>query len=183
MAEEQNGPFKRWMLHTFDGHPVVEVDLPMYMRAPGPQLVIWGERFFVYDADHSQYREAMGMFAIVPGNEKVTDQMPKEDDQRRTSPDGFDYGQKMSDGQYENHPTIETEGKKFIRPIRRNYYHKKCGKTTVMPGKIAETIAAKPDFYGKMFCAACGKYIDTGSDSELFWLDENDKPTDQRVGT
>lgn len=35
----------------------------------------------------------------------------------------FDYGSKKEDGQYERHPTVVPEDRKFIRPVRRTYKH------------------------------------------------------------
>jgi len=35
----------------------------------------------------------------------------------------FDYGSKLSDGQYERHPTKDTTKENFIRPVRLSYIH------------------------------------------------------------
>ena len=35
----------------------------------------------------------------------------------------FDYGAKKPDGQFERHPTLPADEKKFIRPVRRSYKH------------------------------------------------------------
>jgi len=95
----------------------------------------------------------------------------------------FDYGKKGPDGQYESHPTVDPSGKKFVRPIRTAYQHLKCGGTTKMGVRIAETYALNPEFYGSTFCASCGNYFPVGENGEFVWLDENDKPTNQKVGT
>lgn len=95
----------------------------------------------------------------------------------------FDYGKKGPDGQYENHPTEDPDGKKFVRPIRRSYFHTKCGGTTTMGIKIAETYALNPKYYGATFCASCGEYFPVGENGQFVWLDENNRPTDQKVGT
>lgn len=53
-----------------------------------------------------------------------------------------------------------------------------CGTVTSMPQKIAETYAAKPDFYGSTFCCGCGGYFPVGERGEFVWVG-----TIERVGT
>lgn len=95
----------------------------------------------------------------------------------------FDYGETRPDGQYERHPTVDPTGKKFVRPIRRSYYHLKCKGITTMGYAIAETYALNPSFYGATFCATCKTYFPVGPKGTFVWLDENNQPTDQKVGT
>jgi hypothetical protein len=72
----------------------------------------------------------------------------------------------------------------FIRPVRRSYRHLTCGQKTSMPQKIAETYAARPDFYGATFCCTCGKHLPVGKDGEFVWIDEKTGvTTDEKVGT
>lgn len=86
-------------------------------------------------------------------------------------PEDFDYGEKLPDGQYENHPTKD-EGK-FVQPVRESYVHDECEGTTTMGKKLAESFARDPFQYGKTFCARCGDYYPL---SEFTWED-----TDQRL--
>lgn len=54
----------------------------------------------------------------------------------------------------------EEERKKgFVRPVRRTYFHKKCGVATSMSQGIAETYARNPAFYGSTYC--CGSKCST----------------------
>lgn len=83
------------------------------------------------------------------------------DEQRRTSDgppdDGFDYGDRREDGQFENHPTTD-EGE-FVQPVRSRYVHvEACGATTRMGTDLAESFARDPEQYGKTFCAECSDY-------------------------
>ncbi|MDE2101678.1 MAG: hypothetical protein KGL39_30815 [Patescibacteria group bacterium] len=55
---------------------------------------------------------------------------------------------------------------------------KGCGVKTSMPRLIAETYAAKPDYYGSTFCCGCGKYLPVGARGEFVW-----DGTEERVGT
>jgi hypothetical protein len=50
-----------------------------------------------------------------------------------------------------------------------------CGTVTTAPQKIAETWAAKPDFYGTTFCCGCGAYLPV---EEFVW-----DGSDARLGT
>jgi hypothetical protein len=184
-----NKAFKTWTLYTSTGVAVIDVDIPIY--APPhitPELVVWGTRFFIYNITEDRYMEAKGQWAIVPGKEQIMAIEPIQDESDQVEKDlinknGFNYGKKLPDGQYERHPTEDPTGKKFVRPIRRDYYHDECGKVTKMPVNVAETIAVNPTYYNRMFCAGCRKYIYTGEKSALFWLDDNNEPTDQKVGT
>lgn len=86
-------------------------------------------------------------------------QNPRTNDEGDDSPppDGFDYGDRRPDGQYENHPTTD-EGE-FVQPVRDTYLHVEgCGRTTRMGTDLAESFARDPGQYGKTFCATCGDY-------------------------
>jgi hypothetical protein len=93
----------------------------------------------------------------------------------RTSP--VPNSEKLSDGQHVDHWILSDEdrAKGFIRPVRRSYIHEKCGGKTSMPLKIAETYAAKPDFYGSTFCVNCGDYFPVGAEGEFLWDGTNEK--------
>ena len=84
-----------------------------------------------------------------------------EDD---SPPDDFDYGDRLPDGQFERHPTID-EGE-FVQPVRDLYVHDECGVETRMPEHLAKSVARDPDHYGKTFCAHCGEYVPT---DEVRW--------------
>jgi hypothetical protein len=72
--------------------------------------------------------------------------------------------------------------KGFVRPVRTNYQHTKCGAITTMGQAIAETYARDPSFYGGTFCATCRAHYPVGADGEFVWV-ERGKPTDLKVGT
>ena len=78
--------------------------------------------------------------------------------------ENFDYGKRLTDGQFERHPT-QTDGG-FVAPIRNAYIHSKCGGKTFMGDDLAETYAKHPDFYTGTFCAKCGGYFPL---SEFTW--------------
>jgi len=88
-------------------------------------------------------------------------------------PIDFDYGDRLSDGQFENHPTKD-EGE-FVQPVRESYVHDECGGTTTMRRKLAESFARDPNQYGKTFCARCGDYFPL---DEFVW-----KGTDVQLNT
>ena len=94
----------------------------------------------------------------------MTDGPPSED---------FDYGDKLEDGQYENHPTTD-EGES-VQPVRKRYIHNDCGEVTRMGSELAESYARDPFQYGKTFCANCGDYY---SVSEFVWK-ETGEPLDE----
>lgn len=72
----------------------------------------------------------------------------------------------------------EERAKGFVRPLRREYTHLKCGTDTRMATTIAETYARKPDFYSGTFCVACRDHFPVGADGEFVW-----KGTNEKVGT
>lgn len=81
----------------------------------------------------------------------------------------FDYGEKLDDGQYENHPTID-DGE-FEYPLRFKYEHTDCGGVTSLAKNIAESLARDPDYYSKTFCANCGDYY---SLDEFEWVEDGE---------
>lgn len=72
----------------------------------------------------------------------------------------------------------EERAKGFVRPVRRDYVHLKCGVRTVMGQSIAETYARDPKFYSGTFCAGCRAHFPVGPDGEFVW-----DGTDIKVGT
>lgn len=88
--------------------------------------------------------------------------------------------EKKPDGQYVDHWILSDEerAKGFVRPVRASYTHLKCGDTTSMPVKIAETYARDPRFYGWTFCCTCEGYFPVGAQGEFVW-----KGTTEKVGT
>jgi hypothetical protein len=53
-----------------------------------------------------------------------------------------------------------------------------CGAETTMSHSIAETYAAKPQFYGSTFCVRCRGHFPVGHHGEFVWVG-----SDERVGT
>lgn len=73
--------------------------------------------------------------------------------------------------------------KGFVRPVRQNYRHLKCGVSTWMSRDIAETYAREPHFYGATFCAQCRGHYPVGENGEFVWIDEHGQDTEEKVGT
>lgn len=70
----------------------------------------------------------------------------------------FDYGEKLPNGQFSDHPT--NIGEQFVQPIRHVYVHDRCGVETRMKGEgLAETYATNPGFYTTTFCVGCRDYF------------------------
>lgn len=63
----------------------------------------------------------------------------------------------------------EERAKGFVRKLREQYRHKKCGTVTRMPFKCAETYAREPRFYGATYCCGCMMHLPV---SEFSWLDD-----------
>lgn len=57
----------------------------------------------------------------------------------------------------------EERAKGFIRPVRRSYIHTggqhPCGTVTIMGQALAETWAARVDFYGATYCVTCRQHL------------------------
>lgn len=60
-------------LHTNDGHFVANV--PTLPWVAPPELLIWGERFFIR-RENGNYTEASGSFFIPPAIQPATDADP-----------------------------------------------------------------------------------------------------------
>lgn len=88
------------------------------------------------------------------------------------------------DGQQKDYLVLSDEelSKGFIRPVRKRYRHTKCGSITVMGQKLAETYAAKPNFYSGTFCVQCGTHFPVGINGEFVWVGADDQDGDM-VGT
>lgn len=85
-------------------------------------------------------------------------------------PDDFDYGDRLSDGQYENYPTIDSGD--FAQKPRDTYVHVDgCGSTTKMTGDLRESVARDPTYYSNTFCSGCGSHVPV---SEVEWEDGED---------
>jgi hypothetical protein len=54
----------------------------------------------------------------------------------------------------------EERAKGFVRPVRQDYVHLKCGVVTHMALAIAETYARNPAFYGGTYCVGCRTHFD-----------------------
>lgn len=65
--------------------------------------------------------------------------------------------------------------KGFIRAVRTDYKHKKCGSVTRMSLPIAETYARDPKFYAGTFCNLCKEHLPL---DEFTWVG-----TKERVGS
>ena len=62
--------------------------------------------------------------------------------------------------------------KGFIRPVRRTYTHKLCGRDTTMALAIAETYARDPKFYSGSFCVWCRQHYPL---TEFVWMGTNEE--------
>jgi len=81
---------------------------------------------------------------------------------------------KDADGQHAAYWVLpdEDRARGFVRPLRDTYVHLTCGKATTLGPKIAETFAAKPDYYTSTFCVACREHFPVGDqedDGEFVW--------------
>jgi hypothetical protein len=87
-------------------------------------------------------------------------------------------------GQYESYWVLppEERAKGFVRPVRTEYWHRRCGTITGMTADIAETFARDPGFYGNTMCNHCRGHFPIGEQGEFFWV-ECDRVTRERVGT
>lgn len=90
---------------------------------------------------------------------------------------GFDYGDTLSDGQHQRHPSLPAEVP-VQQTIRFQYIHNTCMGITRMPEHCARTYAQNPKYYGSTFCCTCGGYFPV---SEFVWPDNGlpiNEPTD-----
>ncbi len=74
--------------------------------------------------------------------------------------------------------SADERAKGFVRPVRREYRHLKCGVVTKMAQSIAETYAREPGFYSGTFCVGCRTHFPVGEAGEFVW-----DGTDIKVGT
>lgn len=65
----------------------------------------------------------------------------------------------------------EERAKGFIRPVRRDYVHSKCGVETRMGLALCETYARDPKFYGSTYCVGCSMHLPV---SEFNWSEDNE---------
>lgn len=73
----------------------------------------------------------------------------------------------------------EERAKGFVRPVRYEYIHTKCGtETRINSQTIAETYARNPLFYSGTFCCHCRGHFPVGEDGEFVW-----KGTSEKLGT
>jgi len=75
------------------------------------------------------------------------------------------------------------ERQDLVRPVRRTYRHNVCGTHTTMARAIAETYAARLDFYTHTYCAGCKTHLPVGEHGEFTWVGANDEDTGVKVGT
>ena len=75
-------------------------------------------------------------------------------------------------GQQETYLVLSEEerAKGFVRPVRNQYRHQRCGEVTTMSRPLAETYARDPYFYGGTFCAACRDHFPVGPNGEFTWV-------------
>jgi len=71
--------------------------------------------------------------------------------------------------------TAEERAKGFVRSVRHDYVHQKCGTLTRMAKSIAETYARDPSFYNGTFCVGCRGHFPL---AEFRW-----DGTDEAVGS
>ncbi len=65
----------------------------------------------------------------------------------------------------------EERAKGFIRPVRKVYYHNKCGTTTHMGLILSETYARNPKFYNATYCCSCRGHFPV---EEFVWEGTNE---------
>ena len=70
----------------------------------------------------------------------------------------------------------------YARPVFREYVHETCRAVTTIAWPIAQTYAARPDFYTSTYCANCRDYFPVGPNGEFIWLDRG-TATGLKVGT
>lgn len=76
----------------------------------------------------------------------------------------------------------EELSKGYVRPVRKSYFHVRCGAITTMSQKIAETYARDPKFYGATYCVACERHLIVGELGDFYWVVDG-VVTDSKVGT
>lgn len=71
---------------------------------------------------------------------------------------GFDYGDKLPDGQHERHPVLPDTQDVQVPRSRMTYVHT-CGAATRIGESIAKTYAVNPKYYSRTFCVGCKDYF------------------------
>ena len=83
-------------------------------------------------------------------------------------------GHLKPEGQQDKYNTLPDnvlKGVEFVRPVRTSYRHLTCRAITVMSTKIAETYAAKPDYYTATYCVRCDAHYPVGENGQFVWMD------------
>lgn len=93
------------------------------------------------------------------------------------SPVTPDHREIKDNGQQKGYVVLSQEerDKGFVRPVRTQYIHVKCGVETTMALPIAETYARVPEFYSGTFCVGCKEHFPV---DEFLWSN-----TDEKVGS
>lgn len=80
-------------------------------------------------------------------------------------------------GQHEAYWVLSKEerAKGFVRPVRTQYKHLKCGQVTNMGLALSETYARDPKYYSATFCAHCKEHFPVGPDGEFVWTADGEK--------
>ena len=91
-----------------------------------------------------------------------------------------DHREILPSGQQKDYVVLTAAERKkgFVRPVRTQYVHEKCGVVTRMNLAIAETYARDPQFYDATFCRRCRDHFPVGPDGEFVW-----DGTTEKVGT
>lgn len=63
----------------------------------------------------------------------------------------------------------EEIAKGFVRPVRKSYWHAKCGTVTTMSSALAETYARSPKFYSATYCVGCHMHLAVGEQGDFYW--------------
>jgi len=95
----------------------------------------------------------------------LTDGSPVTDDHREIDP---------RTGQQKGYVVLTAveRSKGFVKPVRREYIHEKCGTKTSMGLALSETYARDPKFYSGTFCCHCRQHFTFGTPDGVFhWLD------------
>lgn len=159
-------------LFTEDGGFVAKVKTKVpYQKAPG--ILLWGTRAFILKNSDSKYYESFFSVAeLIPEpvdrSQRTTTSGKEPKITDGPAPDEID----PKTGMHKDYWVLSDEerGKGFVRPVRYEYVHDKCGVATTMNSKIAETYARDPKFYGSTFCVGskCKTHFPVG---EFKWND------------
>lgn len=96
-------------------------------------------------------------------------------------PDGWDVPcpdmTRLDNGMYKDYWVLSAEERRrnLVQPVRREYRHMECFHVTQVHPAIAETLAACPTFYHKLYCVTCQDHFPAG---DFVWVG-----TTQKVGT